>query len=311
MPRGKDLDDFDPLPAERYVNEPPWRWASKKRTLEEQYPEVVAPAPDLSDNIRQSGDRDDESRLADYIDPGTLEIYQARARRKETAKTLLKRGKETGKVALEKGKETGKVALEMGGTALVVGGRAMVQGAQMASEGIRRYGEWVDQTNAKAIARQEREREQALERRQREVERRKTAMDLQREQRQLDLEERRINLEMMREEAKFRKEFGDQFPRGGSPSQQQGSPFGFAPPQRQMEYGFGAPRQQGPSFDFGTPQRPRQMEYRFGTPAPQFRTPADIVNYDGGINLFGPGPQRPAPKKQGRKTAPSKKRSSR
>jgi hypothetical protein len=125
-------------------------------------------------------------------------------------------------------------------------------------------------------------------------------MDLQREQRQLDLEERRLNIEMMREEAKFRRETGDQSPRGGSPPQRQVPPFGF-----------GAPRQQGPSFEFAPPRQQRRMEYGFGTPAPGFRSPTEIVNYNGGIDLLGRGPQRPAPRNPGRKNGPPKKRSSR
>lgn len=295
MPRGKDLDELDPLPADRYRNEPPWRWSAQNP--ESRYSPVEVPEDELPDTMRG---RDNDDRDADHVTPDTLEVLQRRAKRKEQAEAAARTG---GKLLRAGGKLLAKGAVE--------GSVMLAKGAKEASVQIGRYQKWVERTNAEALVRQEKEQQLAIERQKREVERRKTAMDLQREQRQLDLEERRLNIEMMREEAKFRKEFGDQFPRGGSPSQQQGSPFGFAPPQRQMEYGFGAPRQQGPSFDFAPPRQQRRMEYGFGTPAPGFRSPADIVNYGGGINLSGPGPQRPAPKKQGRKTAPSKKRSSR
>ena len=277
---GKDLDDFDMLPAERYVNEPPWRWSSKKRTLEDHYPRVAAPAPSLDD--------DSERRLADYITPDTLEIYQARARRKEAAKTLLKKGQETAKTLLKRGNETGKVALEKGGTALATGGRALVQGAQMASEGIRRYSEWVDKTNAKALVRQEQEQKLALERRRREVERRKAAMEIQREQQELAREERRLQLEMAREEAQFRREFGGVGPQQG-PARQQGPMFGY-----------GAPQQPASFLNFGT---------GIGTPAPGFRTPAEIVGYDGGMGL--PPSRRPASQPSRQKKRPAKNRGSR
>ena len=292
---GKDLDDFDMLPAERYVNEPPWRWSSKKRTLEDHYPRVAAPAPSLDDD-------DSERRLADYITPDTLEIYQTRARRKEAAKTLLKKGQETAKTLLKRGNETGKVALEKGGTALATGGRALVQGAQMASEGIRRYSEWVAKTNAEALVRQEQEQKLALERRRREVERRKAAMEIQREQQELAREERRFQLEMAREEAQFRREFGGVGPQQG-PARQQGPMFGYGAPQQPapfLNFGYRAPQQPAPFLNFGT---------GIGTPAPGFRTPAEIVGYDGGMGL--PPSRRPASQPSRQKKRPAKNRGSR
>jgi hypothetical protein len=277
----------------------PWKWGSQNP--ESRYPSVEVPKDDEDDDISDTRvGRDNEDRDAMYVTPDTLDVLKSRAKRKEQVKKAAKTG---GKLLRAGGSLLAKGAVE--------GSVMLAKGAKEASVQIGRYQKWVEQTNADLLVRQEKEQQLAIERQKREVERRKTAMDLQREQRQLDLEERRLNIEMMREEAKFRRETGDQSPRGGSPPQQQVPPFGFGTPQRQMEYGFGAPRQQGPSFDFGTPQRPRRMEYGFGTPAPEFRSPTDIVNYDGGISLFGLGGQRPAPRNPGRKNGTPKKRSSR
>ncbi len=295
MTPGKNFDELDPLPADKYRNVAPWKWGSQNP--ESRYPPVEVPDDDLSDAMRG---QDNDDRDARYATPDPLETLQRRAKRKEQAEAAARAG---GKLLRAGGKLLAKGAVE--------GSVMLAKGAKEASVQIGRYQNWVERTNAEALVRQEKEQQLAIERQKREVERRKAAMDLQREQRQLDLEERRLNIEMMREEAKFRRETGDQSPRGGSPPQQQVPPFGFAPPQRQMEYGFGAPRQQGPSFEFAPPRQQRRMEYGFGTPAPGFRSPTEIVNYNGGIDLLGRGPQRPAPRNPGRKNGPPKKRSSR
>lgn len=277
MPRGKDLDELDPLPMDKHYNEPPWRWSAKKPSLEARYPRVKVPKEDLSDAVRSGIGRGNDDPDVDYVTPDTLEVIQRRAKRKEQA----------------------KAALRTGGQLLQAGGVALAQGAKEASVQIGRYQKWVERKNAEILVQQEREQQLAIERQKREVERRKAAMELQRQQRELDLEERRLNIELMREEAKFQREFGVPAPQR-DPQRQQGPTFGFAPPRQQdSPFGFGAPRQQRP------------MEYGFGTPAPQFRSPTDIVNYDGGINLFGPGPQRSAPRNQTPKRSSPKKRSSR
>jgi len=198
-------------------------------------------------------------------------------------------------------KQKAKEILQTGGRYAVMAGGALVQGAAAASAGLSRYAAWVERKNAEALVRQEQEQKLALERRRREVERRKAAMEIQREQQELAREERRFQLEMAREEAKFRREFGDRLPQQG-PSRPQGPQFGYGLPQPApfLNFGYGAPQQPASFLNFGT---------GIGTPAPGFRSPAEIVGYDGGMGL--PPSRRPASQPSRQKKRPAKNRGSR
>lgn len=199
-------------------------------------------------------------------------------------------------------KQKAKEILQTGGRYAVMAGGALVQGAAAASAGLSRYAAWVERKNAEALVRQEQEQKLALERRRREVERRKAAMEIQREQQELAREERRFQLEMAREEAQFRREFGGVGPQQG-PARQQGPMFGYGAPQQPapfLNFGYRAPQQQASFLNFGT---------GIGTPAPGFRTPAEIVGYDGGMDL-SPS-RRPASQPSRQKKRPAKNRGSR
>lgn len=199
-------------------------------------------------------------------------------------------------------KQKAKEILQTGGRYAVMAGGALVQGAAAASAGLSRYAAWVERKNAEALVRQEQEQKLALERRRREVERRKAAMEIQREQQELAREERRLQLEMAREEAQFRREFGGVGPQQG-PARQQGPMFGYGAPQQPapfLNFGYRAPQQQASFLNFGT---------GIGTPAPGFRSPAEIVGYDGGMGL--PPSRRPASQPSRQKKRPAKNRGSR
>lgn len=199
-------------------------------------------------------------------------------------------------------KQKAKEILQTGGRYAVMAGGALVQGAAAASAGLSRYAAWVERKNAEALVRQEQEQKLALERRRREVERRKAAMEIQREQQELAREERRLQLEMAREEAQFRREFGGVGPQQG-PARQQGPMFGYGAPQQPapfLNFGYRAPQQQASFLNFGT---------GIGTPAPGFRSPAEIVGYDGGMGL-SPS-RRPASQPSRQKKRPAKNRGSR
>jgi hypothetical protein len=188
-------------------------------------------------------------------------------------------------------KQKAKEILQTGGRYAVMAGGALVQGAAAASAGLSRYAAWVERKNA-----------EALERRRREVERRKAAMEIQREQQELAREERRLQLEMAREEAQFRREFGGVGPQQGPPQTQEPM-FGYGAPQRPapfLNFGYGAPQRPAPFLNFGT---------GIGTPAPGFRSPAEIVGYDGGMGL--PPSRRPASQPSRQKKRPAKNRGSR
>ena len=199
-------------------------------------------------------------------------------------------------------KQKAKEILQTGGRYAVMAGGALVQGAAAASAGLSRYAAWVERKNAEALVRQEQEQKLALERRKREVERRKAAMEVQREQRELAREERRFQLEMAREEAAFRRETGGATPQQG-PARQQEPMFGYGAPQQPapfLNFGYRAPQQPASFLNFGT---------GIGTPAPGFRTPAEIVGYDGGMAL--PPSRRPASQPSRQKKRPAKNRGSR
>jgi len=199
-------------------------------------------------------------------------------------------------------KQKAKEILQTGGRYAAMAGGALVKGVAAASSGLSRYAAWVERKNAEALVRQEQEQKLALERRRREVERRKAAMEIQREQQELAREERRFQLEMAREEAKFRREFGGVGPQQG-PARQQGPMFGYRAPQQQasfLNFGYRAPQQQASFLNFGT---------GIGTPAPGFRTPAEIVGYDGEMGL--PPSRRPASQPSRQKKRPAKNRGSR
>lgn len=200
-------------------------------------------------------------------------------------------------------------------SALQTGGEMVSKGAQAAGEGYSRYIKWMGEKNREAIERSEREKEDMLTRRQRAIERQRATIELAHEERQLELEERRHHLEMMKEEAKLRRELGPRDTPQAAPSGGQGFGYSNYPqtsqrPRPISALGVGgtgsapAPRS-GPGTSYG---------YGFGVPQPGFRTPREIIEYDGGTGLLSPPksprktPSKSPPRtKPGTKNTPPKK----